>query len=169
MVSRRFRAAGLTRVTLEPFSIDRGWERESARARMLDQSLRYAFSSDGAPFVLAGIPTPDLKADDTTSEEIHHKSADTIDRVDAHSLAIGAATVAATACVLAYAPSRCATSRSSGGRADATTKEGADYANRPKADNSRSGSTVDRIDSVPVAARQIGDGPAKSTTVTVLV
>ena len=139
-------------------------------AGTFDQSLRYAFQSDGAPFVLAGIPTLDLNADDTTYEEIHHKAADTIDRVDAHSLAIGAATVAATACVLADAPGLVAP------RLDRRAVEqmrqrrkGADYANRPNADTSRLGSTVDRIDSRPVAARQIGDGPAKSTTVTVFV
>src|SRR3954469_10249740 len=31
----RFRAIGLTGVTLEPFTIERGWERVSARARIL--------------------------------------------------------------------------------------------------------------------------------------
>jgi carboxypeptidase Q len=73
-----------------------------------DESLRYAFQSDGAPFILAGIPTLDLNADDTKYEEIHHKSADTIDRVDARSLAAGAATVAATAYTIADAPGRIA-------------------------------------------------------------
>jgi carboxypeptidase Q len=66
-------------------------------AAAFDESLRYAFQSDGAPFILAGIPTLDLNADDTTYEEIHHKAADTIERVDAHNLAVGAAVVAATA------------------------------------------------------------------------
>jgi hypothetical protein len=75
-------------------------------AGMFDQSLRYAFQSDGAPFVLAGIPTLDLNADDTKYEDIHHKAADTIERVDAHQLAAGAAAVAATALALADAPSR---------------------------------------------------------------
>ena len=32
---QQFRAAGLTQVTLEPFSIERGWERGSARARIV--------------------------------------------------------------------------------------------------------------------------------------
>ena len=77
-------------------------------AGTFDESLRYAFQSDGAPFVLAGIPTLDLNADDTKYEAIHHKAADTIDRVDAHNLAVGAATVAATACALADAPGRLA-------------------------------------------------------------
>jgi Iap family predicted aminopeptidase len=66
-------------------------------AATFDESLRYAFQSDGAPFILAGIPTLDLNADDTTYEEIHHKATDTIERVDAHNLAVGAAVVAATA------------------------------------------------------------------------
>jgi carboxypeptidase Q len=77
-------------------------------AGTFDQSLRYAFQSDGAPFILAGIPTLDLNADDTNYEEIHHKATDTIDRVNAHNLAIGAAAVAATAWVLADAPGRLA-------------------------------------------------------------
>ncbi len=77
-------------------------------AGTFDESLRYAFQSDGAPFVLAGIPTLDLNADDTKYEAIHHKAADTIDRVDAHNLAVGAATVAATAFAIADAPCRIA-------------------------------------------------------------
>jgi hypothetical protein len=66
-------------------------------AATFDESLRYAFQSDGAPFILAGIPTLDLNADDTAYEEIHHKATDTIERVDARNLAVGAAVVAATA------------------------------------------------------------------------
>jgi len=66
-------------------------------AATFDESLRYAFQSDGAPFILAGIPTLDLNADDATYEEIHHKATDTIERVDPHNLAVGAAVVAATA------------------------------------------------------------------------
>jgi len=72
-------------------------------AATFDESLRYAFQSDGAPFILAGIPTLDLNADDTTYEEIHHKASDTIERVDAHNLAVGAAVVAATALEIADA------------------------------------------------------------------
>ncbi len=77
-------------------------------AATFDQSLQYAFQSDGAPFLLAGIPMLDLNADDSKYEEIHHKATDTIDRVDARNLAIGAATVAATAWALADAPKRIA-------------------------------------------------------------
>ena len=77
-------------------------------AATFDESLRYAFQSDGAPFILAGIPTLDLNADDTTYEEIHHKATDTIERVDAHNLAVGAAVVAATAHAIADAAGRLA-------------------------------------------------------------
>ena len=77
-------------------------------AAAFDDSLRYAFQSDGAPFILAGIPTLDLNADDTRYEDIHHKAADTLDRVDAGNLAAGAAIVAATAHAIAEAPARVA-------------------------------------------------------------
>jgi carboxypeptidase Q len=75
-------------------------------AATFDESLRYAFQSDGAPFILAGVPTLDLNADDTKYEDIHHKAADTIDRVDARNLSVGAAMVAATAFAIADAPGR---------------------------------------------------------------
>ena len=74
----------------------------------LDQGMQYAFQSDGAHFLLAGIPMLDLNADDSAYEEIHHKTTDTIDRVDARNVAIGAATVAATAWAIADAPKRIA-------------------------------------------------------------
>jgi hypothetical protein len=77
-------------------------------AGTFDQSLRYAFQSDGAPFILAGIPILDLNADDTKYEDIHHKAADTIERVDARQLAAGAAALAATARAIADAPARVA-------------------------------------------------------------
>lgn len=77
-------------------------------AATFDQSVRYAFQSDGAPFILAGIPTLDLNADDTQYEDIHHKSADTLDRVNRRNLAVGAAAVAATAYAIADAAARIA-------------------------------------------------------------
>jgi carboxypeptidase Q len=70
-------------------------------AGTFDESLRYAFQSDGAPFVLAGVPMLDLNADDTNYEDIHHKATDTLERVDARNLAVGAAVVAATAHAIA--------------------------------------------------------------------
>jgi len=77
-------------------------------AATFDDSLRYAFQSDGAAFILGGIPTLDLNADDTAYEEIHHTAADTMARVDARALAVGAATVGATAYAIADAPGRIA-------------------------------------------------------------
>jgi len=71
-----------------------------------DSSMQYAFQSDGAPFIRAGIPLLDLNADDSTYEDIHHKDTDTIERVDARNLAIGAGIVAATAFAVADAPTR---------------------------------------------------------------
>jgi Zn-dependent M28 family amino/carboxypeptidase len=73
-----------------------------------DSSMRYAFESDGAPFLRAGIPLLDLNADDSTYEDIHHKDTDAIDRVDPRNLTIGAAMVAATAFAIADAPARIA-------------------------------------------------------------
>lgn len=78
------------------------------RSNEIDQSLRYAFQSDGAPFLVAGIPMLDLNADDGAYEEIHHRVTDTIDRVDAHNVSIATATVAVTAWTIADAPSRIA-------------------------------------------------------------
>ncbi len=72
----------------------------------VDRGMTYAFDSDGAPFLREGIPVLDLKVDDSRYEEIHHKSTDRLDRVDARNLAIGAAAVAVTAYVIADAPRR---------------------------------------------------------------
>ena len=77
-------------------------------AATLDIGLEYAFQSDGVHFLLAGIPMLDLNADDSRYEEIHHKTTDTIDRVDARNVAIGAATVAVTAWAIADGPRRIA-------------------------------------------------------------
>src|SRR5262245_5507963 len=71
-----------------------------------DESMRYAFQSDGAAFIRAGIPSLDLNADDSRYEEIHHKATDTVPRVDARQLAASAAAVAATAYAIADAPER---------------------------------------------------------------
>jgi carboxypeptidase Q len=78
------------------------------RAAEIDHSLRYAFQSDGAHFLLAGIPMLDLNADDLAYEEMHHKIGDTIDRVDWRNVSIAAATVAVTAWAIADAPGRIA-------------------------------------------------------------
>jgi hypothetical protein len=69
----------------------------------IDQSMRFAFQSDDAPFILQGIPALDLNADEVTYEEVHHKANDTIDKVDRHSLSVGAAAVAIVAFAIADA------------------------------------------------------------------
>jgi Zn-dependent M28 family amino/carboxypeptidase len=70
----------------------------------IDQSMRYAFQSDDGPFILHGIPALDLNPEETKYEEVHHKSSDTIDKVDRHDLAVGAAAVAIAAYAIADAP-----------------------------------------------------------------
>jgi Zn-dependent M28 family amino/carboxypeptidase len=67
----------------------------------LDQSMRYAFQSDDGPFILHGIPVLDLDPDEAPYELIHHKSSDTLDKVNRHDLAVGAAVIAITAYALA--------------------------------------------------------------------
>jgi carboxypeptidase Q len=70
--------------------------------------MQYAFDSDGGPFLRRGVPVLDLNADDSLYEEVHHRSTDTIEHVNARNLAVGAATVAVTAYVIADAPDRLA-------------------------------------------------------------
>ena len=76
------------------------------RADKVDKSTEYAFDSDGGPFIRQGIPALDMNVDDVPYEEIHHKSTDTLDRVDRRNLAIGAAMTAVTAYAVADAPKR---------------------------------------------------------------
>ena len=61
------------------------------------------FSPTARPSSSRAFRSLDLNADDTRYEDIHHKAADTIERVDARNLAIGAAAVAATAYAIADA------------------------------------------------------------------
>jgi hypothetical protein len=77
-------------------------------ATAVDRGMSYAFDSDGGPFLREGIPLLDLNVDDSRYEEIHHKATDTMDRVDPHNLAIGAAAVAVTVYAIADAPGRLA-------------------------------------------------------------
>jgi len=53
--------------------------------------------TDHFPFVLAGVPALDLLVDEGNYMQVHHKSSDTVDRVEAHALESGAAVVAVTA------------------------------------------------------------------------
>jgi carboxypeptidase Q len=59
------------------------------------------FGSDHGAFVLEGIPVIELWTDESHYEEIHHKPADTLDKVNAHNLQDGAAVVAVTAYAIA--------------------------------------------------------------------
>lgn len=77
-------------------------------AAAVDHSMAYAFDSDGGPFLRQGVPMLDLNVDDNRYEDIHHKATDTIDRVDPHNLAVGAAVAAVTAYAIADAPARLA-------------------------------------------------------------
>ena len=77
-------------------------------ATAVDRGMSYAFDSDGGPFLREGVPLLDLNVDDSRYEEIHHKATDTMDRVDPHNLAVGAAAVAVTAYAIADAPGRLA-------------------------------------------------------------
>jgi Zn-dependent M28 family amino/carboxypeptidase len=80
-------------------------------ATAIDTSMQYASDSDHAPFLRAGIPALDLNADDGPYEEIHHKAADTLARVDRDNLVIGASVVAVTAYAIADLPGRMAPRR----------------------------------------------------------
>ena len=59
-------------------------------------SQQTTFDTDHGHFMLEGIPALDLWVDMAHYGEVHHKSSDTIDKVDAHNLASGAAIVAIT-------------------------------------------------------------------------
>ena len=62
------------------------------------------FDTDHGHFMLAGVPALDLLVDMTHYEEVHHKAGDTLDKVDEHDLAAGAAVVAVTAYAIAEQP-----------------------------------------------------------------
>ncbi|MFL6281529.1 MAG: M28 family metallopeptidase, partial [Pyrinomonadaceae bacterium] len=62
------------------------------------------FDTDHGHFMLAGVPALNLWVDMEHYEEIHHKASDTLDKVDAHDLAAGAAVLAVTAYAIAEQP-----------------------------------------------------------------
>jgi carboxypeptidase Q len=65
------------------------------------------FDTDSGAFFIAGVPALDLSVvDDDYDAVLHHKPADTLDKVDAHDLAAGAAMLAVTAYALAETPQR---------------------------------------------------------------
>jgi carboxypeptidase Q len=67
-------------------------------------SQETTFDTDHGPFMLEGVPSLDLWVDMSHYGEVHHKSSDTIDKVNAHNLADGAAVVAVTAYAIAERP-----------------------------------------------------------------
>jgi carboxypeptidase Q len=65
------------------------------------------FDTDSGGFLLAGVPAFDLDVvDDDYDPVVHHKPADTLDKVDAHDLTAGAAMLAVTAYALAESAER---------------------------------------------------------------
>jgi carboxypeptidase Q len=64
-------------------------------------SMETSYNTDHGPFVLQGIPALDLLVDMTHYMEIHHKSSDTLDKVDALDFKAGEAIVAVTAYAIA--------------------------------------------------------------------
>lgn len=65
------------------------------------RSQETSFDTDHGYFLLEGIPALDLWVDMSHYGEVHHKTSDTIDKVDAHNLAAGSAVVAVTAYAIA--------------------------------------------------------------------
>lgn len=63
-----------------------------------------SFDTDHGHFMIAGIPAFNLWVEMEHYEEVHHKASDTVDKVDEHDLAAGAAVVAVTAYVIAEQP-----------------------------------------------------------------
>src|SRR6202795_372183 len=66
-----------------------------------DISMEATYNTDHGPFMLQGIPTLDLEVDMTHYMEVHHKSSDTLDKVDALDFKGGEAIVAVTAYLIA--------------------------------------------------------------------
>ena len=64
-------------------------------------SQQTTFDTDHGAFMLGGVPSLDLWVDMTHYNEVHHKSSDTLDKINTHNLADGAAVVAVTAYVIA--------------------------------------------------------------------
>ncbi|HEX8069502.1 MAG TPA: M20/M25/M40 family metallo-hydrolase [Pyrinomonadaceae bacterium] len=62
------------------------------------------FDTDHGPFMLAGVPALDLWVDMARYNDVHHKTSDTLDKVDRHNLAAGAAVLAVTAYAVAERP-----------------------------------------------------------------
>ncbi|MCU1227486.1 MAG: putative Peptidase [Acidobacteria bacterium] len=67
----------------------------------VSDSTQFVLQSDHAFFLLNGIPTLELMPDLSKYFDVHHRSADTIDKIDPHNLAGNAATLAVAAYAVA--------------------------------------------------------------------
>jgi carboxypeptidase Q len=67
-------------------------------------SMEFTYDTDHGPFVLQGVPALDQLVDDGQYGELHHKPADTFDKVDSVDFKAGEAILAATAWVIANDP-----------------------------------------------------------------
>jgi hypothetical protein len=67
-------------------------------------SMEFSYDTDHGPFLLQGVPALDQLVDDSQYEELHHKPADTFDKVDPLDFKAGEAILAATAWAIANDP-----------------------------------------------------------------
>lgn len=67
-------------------------------------SMEFTYDTDHGPFVLQGVPALDQWVEEGNYGELHHKLADTYDKVDAVDFKAGEAIVAATAWMIANDP-----------------------------------------------------------------
>jgi carboxypeptidase Q len=67
-------------------------------------SMEFTYDTDHGPFVLQGVPALDQLVDDSPYGELHHKPADTFDKVDPVDFKAGEAVLAATAWIIANDP-----------------------------------------------------------------
>ncbi len=88
-----------------------------------------SFDTDVAAFIVAGVPALNLDVvDDQYDAVLHHKPADTLDKVDIHDLTAGAAMLAVTAYALAETPQRAVPRLNVGEREQLLQRNGAlDY------------------------------------------
>src|SRR5215469_104667 len=64
-------------------------------------SMEFTYDTDHGPFLLQGVPALDQLVDDGQYEDLHHKPADTFDKVDPLDFKAGVAILAATAWAIA--------------------------------------------------------------------
>lgn len=71
--------------------------------------MEFSYDTDHGPFLLQGVPALDQWVDMAPYEELHHKPADTYDKVDPVDFKADEEIVAATAWMIANDPGRIAT------------------------------------------------------------